>query len=107
MIGVFIYSAKPTDKAHPYKKSPKAVLDDTDENVVRNFHYAHYYIHWVDDDEIDKMDDKEIVQYMNDTHNYGLSINSRHTGKGYSTEDKNSFVRIIRNNRGWFKNIIG
>jgi hypothetical protein len=94
MVGVFVFPQKPSDG--PYKDKPKNALSDEDADIIKNYHYASsYFIHWIDDDETDKMSDKEIVDYINTKHEYQIALSSRKSGKGYSTEDKKSYVRII------------
>lgn len=45
---------------------------------------------------MDELSDKELVEYYNKLSTPKISISSRKSGKGYSTENKDYYVRIIR-----------
>ena len=46
--------------------------------------------------DMDELSDKELVEYYNKLSTPKVSISSRKSGKGYSTENKDYYVRIIR-----------
>lgn len=103
MIGVFIFDAKPTKDSYIWKKTPKEVLDVDDADIVKN--RQHHYIHYIDGDNIDNMSDYEIVEYINTNYNYNVNLPSKKSKKGYATEDKKHFIRIVRQNKKWFKEL--
>lgn len=104
MVGVLVFSQKPSDG--PYKKTPRKVLEDDDIEVLRNYHFStSYFFHWIDDDDIAKMPDKDFIEYANSKNETQIVLSSRKSGKGYSTEDKKSFVRIIHQSRNVFSSL--
>lgn len=97
MFTIILFPVKPESKDYPYIKSPKKVLEIDDEEALQftTCGYGVYHIkHYVND--MDGLTDKEIVEYFNKISKMNVSISSRKTGNGYSTEDKDYFVRIIR-----------
>ena len=97
MFAVILFPVKPTNKEYPYFKSPKKVLEIEDAEVlactvgVKGIFYLKYYLN-----DMDELSDKELVEYYNKTSITKISISSRKSGKGYSTENKDYYVRIIR-----------
>lgn len=97
MFTVILFPVKPEDKDYPYYKSPKKVLEIEDDEAVKHisgtngvYHLKHYT------DDMDGLSDKEIMDYFNKTSRMKVEILSKKTGKGYSTENKDYYVRIIR-----------
>lgn len=97
MFAVILFPVKPDNKDYPYYKSPKKVLEIEDEEVlkctsgVKGIYHLKHHIN-----DMDKKTDKEMVEYYNSLSNPKVQILSKKTGKGYSTEDKNYYVRIVR-----------
>ena len=97
MFAVILFPVKPTNKEYPYFKSPKKVLEIEDAEAlaytvgVKGVFYLKYYLN-----DMDELSDKELVEYYNKTSITKISISSRKSGKGYSTENKDYYVRIIR-----------
>lgn len=98
MITIIVLPTKPADKNYPYFKCPNKVLEISDSEVEKLitgtpgvYHLKHYA------NDMDKMSDKEIMEYFNKTMQMdNVTILSKHTANGYSTEEKRFFVRIIR-----------
>lgn len=100
MFAVILFPVKPTDKDYPYFKSPKKVLEIEDDEVLKYtfgvkgvYHLKHYL------NDMDESSDKEIIEYYNAKNKAKVVISSRKSGKGYATEDKDYFVRIIKKDR--------
>ena len=55
---------------------------------------VYYLKHYTND--MDELSDKELVAYYNKLSIPKISISSRKSGKGYSTENKDYYVRIVR-----------
>ena len=97
MFAVILFPVKPTNKEYPYFKSPKKVLEIEDVEAlactvgVKGIFYLKHYLNDMDD-----LSDKELVEYYNKLSIPKISISSRKSGKGYSTENKDYYVRIIR-----------
>lgn len=105
MVGVLVFSQKPSDG--PYKKTPRKMLEDDDIEVLRNYHFCtSYFFHWIDGDGVEKMPDKDFIEYANSKNETKIVLSTRKSGKGYSTEDKKSFVRIIRQPRNVFSSLV-
>ena len=97
MFAVILFPVKPTNKEYPYFKSPKKVLEIEDVDALActsNIKGVYYLKHHLND--MDELSDKELVEYYNKTSITKISISSRKSGKGYSTENKDYYVRIIR-----------
>ena len=97
MFAVILFPVKPTNKEYPYFKSPKKVLEIEDVDALActsNIKGVYYLKHHLND--MDDLSDKELVEYYNKTSITKISISSRKSGKGYSTENKDYYVRIIR-----------
>ena len=97
MFTIILFPVKPKEKDYPYFKSPKKVLEIEDEEALSQlsgsmgvYHLKHYL------DDMDNLSDKELVDYFNKTSKMNVTILSKKTGKGYSTEEKDYFVRIIK-----------
>jgi len=97
MFTIILFPVKPGNKEYPYYKSPKKVLEIEDEEALSQlsgsmgvYHLKHYL------DDMDKLSDKELVDYFNKTSKMNVTILSKKTGKGYSTENKDYYIRIIR-----------
>ena len=97
MFAVILFPVKPANKEYPYFKSPKKVLEIEDVEAlactvgVKGVFYLKRYLN-----DMDELSDKELVEYYNKTSITKISISSRKSGKGYSTENKDYYVRIIR-----------
>ena len=97
MFAVILFPVKPTNKEYPYFKSPKKVLEIEDDEVLActfNIKGVYHLKHYIND--MDELSDKELVEYYNKLSIPKISISSRKSGKGYSTENKDYYVRIIR-----------
>ena len=97
MFAVILFPVKPTNKEYPYFKSPKKVLEIEDAEAlactvgVKGVFYLKRYLN-----DMDELSDKELVEYYNKLSIPKISISSRKSGKGYSTENKDYYVRIVR-----------
>ncbi len=97
MFAVILFPVKPTNKEYPYFKSPKKVLEIEDVEAlactvgVKGVFYLKRYLN-----DMDELSDKELVEYYNKLSIPKISISSRKSGKGYNTENKDYYVRIIR-----------
>ena len=97
MFTVIAFPVKPENKDYPFYKSPKKVLEIEDSEAMTYISHTkgvYYLTHHIND--MDDLPDKELVEYFNNKNNMKVLINSRKTGNGYSTENKEYFVRIIR-----------
>ena len=97
MFAVILFPVKPANKEYPYFRSPKKVLEIEDVDALActsNIKGVYYLKHHLND--MDDLSDKELVEYYNKTSITKISISSRKSGKGYSTENKDYYVRIIR-----------
>lgn len=103
MIGVFIFDVKPSSENYIWKKTPKIVLEADDADIVKNRKY--YFLHHIDNDDVDKMSDVEIVTYMNTKYGYNVTLPEKKTKKGYTDEDKKHYIRIVRQNKKWFNDL--
>ncbi len=100
MFAVVLFPVKPVNKDYPYFKSPKKVLEIEDSEALRylfGFKGIYHLKHYLND--MDESSDKEIIDYYNEKNNSKITLSSRKSGKGYSTEDKEYFVRIIKSDR--------
>ena len=97
MFAVIVFPVKPENKDYPYFKSPKKVLEIEDDEaldctaIIKGVYYLKHHLN-----DMDELSDKELVEYYNKTSITKISISSRKSGKGYSTENKDYYVRIIR-----------
>ena len=97
MFAVILFPVKSTNKEYPYFKSSKKVLEIEDDEVlactvgVKGVYYLKHYTN-----DMDELSDKELVEYYNKLSIPKISISSRKSGKGYSTENKDYYVRIVR-----------
>ena len=97
MFAVILFPVKSTNKEYPYFKSSKKVLEiEYDEALactvgVKGVYYLKHYTN-----DMDELSDKELVEYYNKLSIPKISISSRKSGKGYSTENKDYYVRIVR-----------
>ena len=97
MFTVIVFPVKPESKDYPFYKSPKKVLEIEDGEAMTYTSHTkgvYYLTHHIND--MDNLPDKDLVDYFNNKNNMKVLINSRKTGNGYSTENKEYFVRIIR-----------
>ena len=97
MFAVILFPVKPANKEYPYFRSPKKVLEIEDVDALActsNIKGVYYLKHHLND--IDDLSDKELVEYYNKLSIPKISISSRKSGKGYNTENKDYYVRIIR-----------
>ena len=97
MFAVILFPVKPANKEYPYFRSPKKVLEIEDVDALActsNIKGVYYLKHRLND--MDDLSDKELVEYYNKLSIPKISISSRKSGKGYSTENKDYYVRIIR-----------
>ena len=97
MFAVILFPVKPVNKEYPYFRSPKKVLEIEDVDALActsNIKGVYYLKHHLND--MDDLSDKELVEYYNKLSIPKISISSRKSGKGYSTENKDYYVRIIR-----------
>lgn len=97
MFTIILFPVKPENKDYPYYKSPKKVLEIEDEEALSQlsgsmgvYHLKHYL------NDMDDLKDNELIDYFNSKSNMKVSISSRKTGKGYQTESKDYYIRIIR-----------
>ena len=97
MLAVILFPVKSTNKEYPYFKSSKKVLEIEDDEAlactvgVKGVYYLKHYTN-----DMDELSDKELVEYYNKLSIPKISISSRKSGKGYSTENKDYYVRIVR-----------
>ena len=97
MFTVIAFPVKPDSKDYPLYKSPKKVLEIEDSEAMtytaqtKNVYYLTHYIN-----DMDNLTDKELVDYFNSKNNMNVVISSKKTGKGYQTENKDYYIRIIR-----------
>jgi hypothetical protein len=97
MFTIILFPVKPENKDYPYYKSPKKVLEIEDDEAIKYATGAkgvYYLRHHIDD--MDGLTDREIVDYYNSMSKPKIQILSKKTGKGYSTENKDYYVRIVR-----------
>ena len=97
MFTVIVFPVKPENKDYPFYKSPKKVFEIEDSEIMTYTSHTkgvYYLTHHIND--MDNLADKDLVDYFNSKNNMKVLINSRKTGNGYSTENKEYFVRIIR-----------
>ncbi len=97
MFAVILFPVKPVNKEYPYFRSPKKVLEIEDVDALActsNIKGVYYLKHHLND--MDDLSDKELVEYYNKLSIPKISISSRKSGKGYNTENKDYYVRIIR-----------
>lgn len=97
MFAVILFPVKPVNKEYPYFRSPKKVLEIEDVDALActsNIKGVYYLKHHLND--MDDLSDKELVEYYNKLSIPKISISSRKSGKGYSTENKDYYVRIVR-----------
>ena len=97
MFAVILFPVKSTNKEYPYVKSSKKVLEIEDDEALActtNIKGVYHLKHYIND--MDELSDKELVEYYNKSSITKISISSRKSGKGYSTENKDYYVRIIR-----------
>ena len=97
MFAVILFPVKPANKEYPYVKSPKKVLEIEDDEVLEcttSIKGVYHLKHYIND--MDELSDKELVDHYNELSIPKVSISSRKSGKGYSTENKDYYVRIIR-----------
>lgn len=106
MVGVFLYYVKPPSNIEYFcKKTTTKILSEDDEVIVRNRHL--YYIHHIDGSDIDKMDDESLIKRMNDEYGYSIQLPITKSKKGYKTADERYYIRIVRQNKKWFKDMCG
>ena len=97
MCAVILVPVKSTNKEDPYFKSSKKVLEIEDDEaldctaIIKGVYYLKHHLN-----DMDELSDKELVEYYNKLSTPKVSISSRKSGKGYSTENKDYYVRIIR-----------
>ena len=97
MFAVILFPVKPANKEYPYFRSPKKVLEIEDVDAlactsnIKGVYYLKLYLN-----NMAELSYKELVEYYNKTSITKISISSRKSGKGYSTENKDYYVRIIR-----------
>ena len=97
MFTIILFPVKPENKDYPYYKSPKKVLEIEDDEAltfttaIKGVYHLKHYLNDMDD-----LTDNELVDYFNSKNNMKVSISSRKTGKGYQTESKDYYIRIIR-----------
>lgn len=102
MVGLFLFPVKPTEEQYRWKKKPREVLEADDAEVLanRNLHYLRY------DEAYDGLTDAELFKKMGNLTREKLTL-GRRSGKGFLTEEKTYFVRILRNEKKWFKGSLG
>ena len=97
MFAVIVFPVKPESKDYPFYKSPNKVLEIEDDEaldctaIIKGVYYLKHHLN-----DMDELSDKELVEYYNKLSTPKISISSRKSGKGYSTENKDYYVRIIR-----------
>lgn len=105
MIGIFIFKAKPEDKAYKYKKEPKQPLKLTDEELV---HFVkttpkmtYFCYHRADRD---KLSDEEKILSTKGywDQDYSSFKKMRGCDNSYQTEDGNYFIKVITQDKEWF-----
>ena len=97
MFAVILFPVKPESKDYPFYKSPKKVLEIEDDEALSyttGTKGVYYWKHHIDN--MDGLSDREIMEHYNSISSPKVQILSKKTGKGYSTEEKNYFVRIVR-----------
>lgn len=103
-VGFFVFPAKSKEKDYEFSKDPRKILEVEDRDVVlsaRKNRGICYYIRW--DDKYDGTTDKEMEQIYNEMNKSSIELSSRRSGQGYTSTDKEKFVRIIRHDAQWFK----
>ena len=105
MIGIFIFKAKPEDKAYKYKKEPKQPLKLTDEELV---HFVkttpkmtYFCYHRADRD---KLSDEEKILSTKEHWDIDYSSFKKLRGceNSYQTDDGNYFIKVIKKETEWF-----
>ncbi len=98
MVGIFIFPTKPNIKEYQFYKEPRKVLEISDDDILsfRNSSMGVYYsIRY--DNEWDELTDNEVVDKWNENSKLlKLQLSTRKSGLGYTTVDKEKFIRIIR-----------
>ena len=98
MVKIVALPTKPEDKNYPYFKAPSKVLEISDDEVLKLtvgqrgvYHLFHY------GKDLDKASDREVMDYFNSKMEMdNVTILSKKTKNGYSTEERKFFIRIIR-----------
>jgi len=105
-VAMFIFPSKEKSKEYIAYKNPREVLEISDEEVVKTKHtkFVYYVAHYNND--LDKLEDKEIVSSLNKIGHFNITIGSRKSGLGYTTEDKENFIRLLKHDREWFEKLI-
>lgn len=105
MFGVFIFKAKPEDKAYKYKKESKTPLKFTDEELVhfvKTTPKMSYFLHFTD--KYEKVSDEDKIlstkQYWDD--DYSSFKKMRGIENAYQTDDGKYFIKLIKKNKDWF-----
>lgn len=108
MVGIFVFPVNPTDKDYKFKKFGRKILDYSDEELlseIRPFVKGiEYCLHHKDD--LDKVKDpNEWVTYFSKylSKNLGTLVKCKN---GFTSEDKEYYVKFIINDKEWFKNKI-
>ena len=105
MIGIFIFKAKPEDKAYKYKKETKQPLKLTDEELV---HFVkttpkmtYFCYHRADRD---KLSDEEKILSTKEHWDIDYSSFKKLRGceNSYQTDDGNYFIKVITKENEWF-----
>jgi hypothetical protein len=105
MIGIFIFKAKPEDKAYKYKKEPKQPLKLTDEELV---HFVkttpkmtYFCYHRADRDKLSD-EDKILSTKEHWDDDYSSFKKMRGCENSYQTDDGNYFIKVITKGNDWF-----
>lgn len=101
MTAIFVFPAKTNDKEYKFYQNPREVLELDDDKILKlttNTRGVGYIIRH--DEKWDGLSDSEIMAKYNETYDKTIQLSSRKTGQGYSTADKDCFVRIIRKEKG-------
>ena len=100
MVGIFVFPVKPNNKDYKFYKEPRKVLEIDDETVL-TLTGASTGIYYMirHDKEWEKLSDAEVVEKWNERRSpIQIQLAGRKSGLGYSTVNKDVFVRIVRKN---------
>lgn len=108
MVGVFIFPANPKDKDYKFKKLGRKILDYSDEELLREIRGVkgvEYHLHHKNTFDNTK-DPQEIMKYILKYSSKDFT-NIVKCKNGFTTEDKEYYVKIIQNTNEWFKQNFG
>lgn len=107
MVGIFVFPANPKDKDYKFKKLGRKILDYSDEEILSEIRGVvkgvEYCIHHTE--KLDNKSPQEMVEYFSKylSKNLGTLVKCKN---GFTSEDKEYYVKFIVNDKEWFKNKI-